>query len=239
MEFDVVRTAETKSTNADLAEAARGGVPEGTVHVTDHQTAGRGRLDRTWEAPAGSGVAMSVLLRPANLTPARWSWIPLLAGVAVVEAVSELGASAALKWPNDVETYGRKLAGILVERVETPTGPAAVVGIGLNVAMSADQLPVPTATSLALEGVYATRDEVASLILSHVANQYSEWSAAGGEAALRESYRQRCSTIGSHVTVELPDGSTLEGLAADIDADGRLVVDGKPVSAGDVVSVRR
>ena len=99
MEWDVRRVAETKSTNADAASAARDGAPEGTVIVADHQTAGRGRLDRTWEAPAGSGLVVSVLMRPTELDPARWPWIPLMAGVAVASAVLEAGLPLAAPFP--------------------------------------------------------------------------------------------------------------------------------------------
>ena len=150
MEFAILETASTRSTNADVAQAARDGAPEGTVHVTEDQTGGRGRLDREWVAPKGSGLAASVLLRPTSVPLHRWGWLPLLTGVAVADAVADLGIRAKLKWPNDVEVDGRKLAGILVEAVSTPDGMAAVVGVGLNVAMTAEQLPVPHATSLAL-----------------------------------------------------------------------------------------
>ena len=179
MEFDIVETSSTGSTNADVAAVARAGAPEGTVHVTSHQTAGRGRLDREWVAPPGSGLAASVLLRPVEVPLDRWGWIPLLVGVALADAVAELGVQPALKWPNDIEVDGKKLAGILVEAVTTPDGAAAVIGVGLNVSMTAAQLPIPAATSLALEGV-----------------------------------------------------------ASGIDADGRLVLEGRAISAGDVVHVR-
>ena len=120
---DVEVTEQTGSTNADVAAAARAGASEGTVHVTDLQVAGRGRLDRVWESPAGSGIAVSVLLRPDEISAARWVWLPLLVGLAVDATVRELGVDCGLKWPNDVLVDDRKLAGILLERVETPLGP--------------------------------------------------------------------------------------------------------------------
>jgi BirA family biotin operon repressor/biotin-[acetyl-CoA-carboxylase] ligase len=236
MKWDVRRVAETESTNADVAAAARAGAPEGTVVVADHQTAGRGRLDRTWEAPPGSGLAMSALVRPDDLDPARWPWIPLMTGVAVAGAVREAGLEPSLKWPNDVEIDGRKLAGILVERVETADGPAAVIGIGLNVAMTIEQLPVPTATSLSLEGSVATRDELLDAVLAGLATHYVLLRA--DPAALRESYLAVCGTVGSTVRVDLPDEATLTGAATDVDEHGRLVVDGRPITAGDIVHVR-
>ena len=236
MEWDVRRVAETASTNADAADAARAGAPEGTVVVAEHQTAGRGRLDRTWESPPGSGLALSAVLRPDGLALADWPWIPLMAGVATAEAVAQLGLVAQLKWPNDVEIGGRKLAGILVERIETPAGAAAIVGVGLNVAMTADQLPIRTATSLRLQGVDADRDEVLSVLLDALGRCHDMLLVDVG--AVRAAYLSACSTVGSRVRVALPDGSELEGEATDVDARGHLIVDGHPITAGDVVNVR-
>lgn len=236
VDWDVRLVAETKSTNADLATAARQGAPEGTVIVAEHQTAGRGRLDRTWEAPRGSGLVMSALMRPPALDPARWPWIPLMTGLAVASAVRDLGLAPSVKWPNDVEIDGRKLAGILVERVETAHGPAAVIGIGLNIAMTVDQLPVPTATSLHLEGGAATREDVLGGVLAGLSVHYELLTSDA--AALRDAYVSECGTVGRNVTVNLPDGSTLTGPATDVDEHGRLVVDGRPITAGDVVHVR-
>ena len=236
-----METATTGSTNEDLSEAARVGAPEGTVHATEHQTAGRGRLDREWEAPPGSGLTLSVLLRPTEVDDARWTWIPLLAGVAVAKAVSEVDSSldVRLKWPNDVEVDGRKLAGILVERVETPDGPAAVVGIGLNVAMTRDQLPVPHATSLAIEGVDAQVGTVRELLLRAIGRWYAMWRSEATNTTLRNAYLDWSGTVGQDVVVTMSDGSTIEGAATDIDEFGRLVVGGQPVGAGDVTHVRR
>lgn len=179
---------------------------------------------------------MSALLRPAGLALASWPWIPLMAGIATAEAVAQLGVVAQLKWPNDVEVDGRKLAGILVERIESSDGPAAIVGIGLNVAMTADQLPIPTATSLSLLGVDVDREEVLSRILDALVRCYDMLLLDVG--AVRAGYLAACSTVGARVRVALPDGSTLDGDATDVDTLGQLVVDGHPVTAGDVVHVR-
>ncbi len=238
---DVVVTSSTASTNVDLAEAARAGAAEGTVHTTDHQVAGRGRLDRVWESPEGSGIAVSVLLRPTEVPAGQWVWLPLLVGLAVAATVEECGVAVGLKWPNDVEVDGRKIAGILLERVDTSDGPAAVVGVGLNVSMRADELPVDTATSLLLEDASETdRTVVLRLLLRNLEALYRAWRGAGGDpaAGVRDSYVRRCVTLGSDVTVALPDGSTLEGRAEDVDDVGRLVVGGTPVSAGDITHVR-
>ena len=241
---------EATSTNAVVAERARSGAPEGLVVVAEHQTAGRGRLDRAWEAPARSALTFSVLLRP-GVTPAEWPWIPLLVGYTVSKALRAEGYDAAVKWPNDVLIEDRKVAGILVERVETPAGPAAVVGVGLNVDLTAEELPVPTATSLGLEpdgsggsGSAPDRTSLLTLLLRSLREAYDAWEA-GGEAAtgrLRSSYTSACVTLGQQVRVEQPTGEPLTGQATGIDEGGRLVVltpGGEvAVGAGDVVHVR-
>ena len=132
----------TASTNAVASARARDGAPHGLVVVAEHQTAGRGRLDRAWETPARSSLTFSVVLRPQVPAP-EWPWLPLLAGHALVTALREIEVPAGLKWPNDVLIGERKVAGILLERVETGDGPAAVLGIGLNVSTTAEELPVP------------------------------------------------------------------------------------------------
>ena len=125
--------------------------PPGTVLITDYQSAGRGRQGRTWTAPPGSGIAMSILVRPEGIDPARWTWLSLLAGLAVSDGIRRTAdLPAVLKWPNDVLVAERKVCGILSERVDTSLGAACVVGIGINVGLAEDQLPVPTATSLAI-----------------------------------------------------------------------------------------
>ncbi len=243
---DIVVTASTGSTNADVAAAARAGAPEGTVHTTDAQTSGRGRLDRTWESPAGSGLAVSVLLRPDSVPATRWVWLPLLVGLAVDATVRECGVESGLKWPNDVLVDGRKLAGILLERVDTPTGPAAIVGVGLNVTLREAELPVPTATSLQLEGATETsRSIILRSYLRNLEALYRAWKASDGDpgAGIRDSYVRRCTTLGTRVRVDLPTGSSsqdevLEGVATGIDDLGRLLVDGRAISAGDITHLR-
>lgn len=244
--IEVVDTA--PSTNALAVQRARAGAPDGLVVVADHQTTGRGRLDRTWETPAGTALTFSMVLRP--VVPTRsWPWLPLLTGYAVDKALRAQGYDAGVKWPNDVLIGDKKVAGILIERIETSDGPAAVVGVGLNVGMRADELPVPTATSLALEsdtasGAGPDRTTVLLSVLSTLREAYDAWQAGGDHTGLRlaESYARACLTIGQDVRVDLPDGSVLEGRATGVDPGGRLVVDGPdgptPVAAGDVVHVR-
>jgi BirA family biotin operon repressor/biotin-[acetyl-CoA-carboxylase] ligase len=239
--LDVVVLPDTPSTNLLVAERARAGAPEWLVVATEHQTAGRGRLDRTWETPSRVALTFSTLLRP-DAPAAAWPWLPLLAGVAVVEALREHDVAAGLKWPNDVMLTGpageAKVAGILVERVDTPTGPAAVLGIGLNVHQDVGELPVATATSVRLQtGRDLDRTALLESLLDRLRSGYAAWSAGGG-AALRPAYVEACVTIGREVRVGLPGGGELTGRATDLDAGGRLVVAGTPVAAGDVVHVR-
>ena len=137
--------ARTGSTNADLVAGARDGAPEGAVLVAEEQTAGRGRMGRSWLSPPRAALTFSVLLRPTDVPAARRGWLPLLAGVAVATAIRQVSAlDAALKWPNDVLLRSGKLAGILAEQ----SGDAVVVGIGVNVSTARHELPAPAASSL-------------------------------------------------------------------------------------------
>jgi BirA family biotin operon repressor/biotin-[acetyl-CoA-carboxylase] ligase len=239
-EVSVVR--ESASTNAEVAAAARDGAAEGLVLIAESQTAGRGRLDRTWESPPRAGLTFSVLLRP-TFPPAGWGWLPLLAGVATASALHRVaGVDVRLKWPNDVLVGDRKLGGILTEAV----GGAVVVGIGLNVTAQREELPVPEATSLAVEGAEVLdRDPLLRAVLRDLAALYADLGAAGGDAeaaGLRRRYVDACATLDRDVTVELPGPRTITGRATGIDLEGRLVVraaDGEhPVGAGDVTHVR-
>lgn len=236
---DVV--AATGSTNADLVAAARAGEDAGVVLVAEQQTAGRGRLTRRWEAPPRSGVTMSMLLRPAA-PPSTWTMLPFVAGVAAAEAVRSVAhVDAALKWPNDLLVGSRKLGGILVERVDD----AAVVGIGVNVSLRPDELPVPIATSVAIEGGVADREALTKELARAFARRYAAWDAAGGASeAILPAYREICATIGVEVVVQLPGGSDIVGQARQVADDGSLVVVDEQgvehrVTAGDVLHVRR
>ncbi|WP_444949929.1 biotin--[acetyl-CoA-carboxylase] ligase [Micromonospora ureilytica] len=255
--------AETGSTNADVAEAARADEPEGLVVVAERQTAGRGRRGRVWQSPARAGIATSVLLRPGEAVPDRgwlpatptgYGWLPLLAGVALVETVARLAElEATLKWPNDLLVDDAKCAGVLAEAVpgRAPDQPPAIVlGIGLNVTLRADELPVnPTglpATSLQLAGAVATdRDPLLRALLRSVADWYDRWRSAGGDAVasgLRDAYLAACSTIGREVRVLLPNGDSLTGTATGVDPDGQLMVTtstgARTLAAGDVLHLR-
>lgn len=245
----------TASTNADLTAAAQAsGWPDLSVLSAEHQHAGRGRLGRGWQTPPHAALTTSVLLRPGVPT-ARWSWLPLLAGLSLVGSLRSMaGVQALLKWPNDVlvaepggDGHPRKLAGVLAEVVSTQAGPAVVVGTGLNVSQTRDELPTPAATSLLLAGASTLdRDTLLRATLRELASHYGGWVAAGGDAVacgLAARVRETCSTIGQEVRVQLPGGAEdLVGTAEGVDDDGRLVVDAggrrTAVAAGDVVHVR-
>ncbi|MFI5532270.1 biotin--[acetyl-CoA-carboxylase] ligase [Kitasatospora sp. NPDC051853] len=244
--LDVV--AETGSTNTDLAARAKEGAPEGAVLVAEEQTAGRGRLERQWSAPARSGLFLSLLLRPKDVPVDRYGWLPILVGVAAAGALNRIaGVETGLKWPNDLQAVvggeERKLGGILTELADG----AVVVGLGLNVSLREDELPVPTATSLALAGAEVTdRETLLRALLRAFAELYGEWVHTAGDphaSGLLPAYAARCTTLGRQVKVQLPGDRELLGEAVAVDGDGRLVVrtpDGSrhPVAAGDVVHVR-
>jgi BirA family transcriptional regulator, biotin operon repressor / biotin---[acetyl-CoA-carboxylase] ligase len=238
----------TGSTNSDLADAARAGAEPGLVLVAEEQLAGRGRLGRGWVAPARSALTFSVLLRPA-VPVGQLGWLPLLAGLAVAEAVGRIAElEVQLKWPNDLLVGQGKLGGVLAERV----GASVVVGVGINVSATAAELPAPTgsalpATSLAVEAAACTdRDPVLRAVLRRIAERYAAWDAPGGDPQLAAAYAERCSTLGRVVRAEMPGGRTVEGTATGLDDAGRLGVrppgpaDAPPewVSAGDVVHLR-
>lgn len=234
----------TGSTNADLVRAARlGRALPWSVLVTEHQVDGRGRLGRTWTSAPGSTLTFSALVP----TPEGTGWAPLLAGLALVEAIEELYAVApALKWPNDVlapaghAEQGRKLAGTLCEL----TGVGVVVGIGLNVDQERDELPVPTATSLRLlAGAHPaalTRQRLLLGVLDHLATVLTAWQQRPEQ--VRDAYRRRCTTLGRTVQVDLGTAGRATAEAVEIDADGHLVVDldgrRQALAAGDVTHLR-
>lgn len=214
----------TASTNAVVAERARAGEPHGLVVVAEEQTQGRGRLDRSWVSPPRAGLTFSALIRPTS----RLGWVPLLGGLGVAQALRrQTEVDAVLKWPNDVLVNDKKVAGLLAEAVDG----AVVLGVGLNVSTRRDELPVPEATSLVLEGATTTdRDTVLRAVLRGIGD------ALGDDT--RTAYRAACSTLGREVRIELPAGDSVTGTAETIDDEGRLVVDGTAYAAGDVVHLR-
>ena len=216
--------------------------------AAEEQRAGRGRMGRTWTAPPRAALTFSVLLKPA-VPPARRGWLPLLAGVAVATAVTQVtGVRTGLKWPNDLLTADAKLAGILAEAA----GDAVVVGIGLNVSTEPAEFP-PTrpgalpAMSLRVAGATALdRASLLLAILGELEHWYRAWQRAGSDpdrSGLRAEYTRLSATIGRTVRAELPGGQALSGPAAGVDSDGRLLVRVSSgfevaVAAGDVVHLR-
>ena len=252
---------ETTSTNDDVVTRLRNELAKQLPHfyvlATDNQTQGKGRLGRTWSAPAGKALAVSVVLRPQtpagrSLPPSSWGWFGLLSGLAMSRAVTSLlpgELTASLKWPNDVLVGSKKIAGVLSEMVETDAGAAVVVGVGVNLFLTEDELPVPTATSLALLGATGVSvDEVLSLYLQEFSRLTNVFMAAAGNArssGIVDQVTTACSTIGARIRVELPSGENPVGTATGISDDGSLIVQvgecAEPllVSAGDVTHIRR
>jgi BirA family biotin operon repressor/biotin-[acetyl-CoA-carboxylase] ligase len=237
--WDVRRHADLDSTNRQAADLARAGAREGVVVVADHQTAGRGRLGRTWEAPPGSSLLMTVLLRPA-LDPARLHLVTMAVALAAADACAEVaGFTPELKWPNDLVVEDRKLAGILAEACIEGNAPQwVVVGIGLNVNWPEEMPPELSGIAVAanhLTGGVVDRERLLVHLLDRLAGRYASLGSVAGD------YRRRCATIGRDVRMELP-GETLRGRAVDVDDAGRLLVDTgltvRAVAVGDVVHVR-
>lgn len=240
--------SETGSTNADLLASARAGAPAGRIRVADHQTAGRGRRDRSWTTAPGDALLVSVLVRP-RVEPGRLAIVTAALAVAAVEACSALGHEhVRIKWPNDlvVGRAGgwRKLAGILAQSEQGPSGPAVVVGMGLN--LVGERLGPLTDRAIALDALGPVPDRVDLLV-----GVFERFAAllqdieAGDDADLRTRYRRHSATIGHEVRCRLDStvgAELVEGLALDVDESGALLVEVagaiRRIITGDVVSVR-
>ncbi len=242
----LVVTKASPSTNSDLL-AAVAAEPAAWPHMSalaaDHQTAGRGRAGREWHTPRGAALTVSFVVRP-RLDPERWGLVPLAVGLACVRALRADGVHAMLKWPNDVvvsvEGQGvhgwgsfRKVAGILCERQDD----VVVSGIGINVSQTAEELPVPHATSLAMVGGHLDRrallDALARCLVEVIgdAEREADVFVADVEAVT--------STLGQQVLVERPGQPPLSGKAIGLGADGSLTIrtaagEDVPVHSGDV-----
>ena len=181
-------------------------------------------------SPPRAGLTFSALVRP-ELPPTDWPWLPLWTGLAVATALRERAeVDAVLKWPNDVLVQDRKVCGVLAE---VPVPGAAVLGVGLNVTTTAGELPHDAAGSLRLAGAATTdRDTLLRAVLRSLAAVLADTDTA------KAAYRERCSTLGRRVRLELPGDRSVEGLAEAVDDSGRLVVDGVAYGAGDVVHLR-
>jgi BirA family biotin operon repressor/biotin-[acetyl-CoA-carboxylase] ligase len=236
---------ETGSTNQDLLSLAQSkNHPEFFTLVTEFQTAGRGRLDRKWQAAPGSSVMASVLLRPSFKDPAGIGWLSLMMAEAIKTALVSLKLDAKIKWPNDVLVENLKISGVLAEANKDLT--VVVVGFGINVNQTAQDLPTSFATSLLEAGASSLdRDNVLAQTLASFRALYLELLDAGGDAVasgLREKIVGSSATIGEIVEVSFPDGTSAVGEAIGIDEGGRLQVKTSSktltVSAGDVLHLR-
>ena len=240
--LDVVET--TGSTNADLlARHSAGEDIAGAVLIAEHQSAGRGRHGRAWSTPERSQIALSVGVDATDVPPAAWGWLPLLTGVAVADAVTATtGIEPGLKWPNDIEVGDGKLGGILTE-VASPD-PVIVVGVGLNVSLTADEAPDERATSLLMLGSsMLDRSALLGSILAELTARIDRWRiTAGPDPGLVADYRRRSITLGSEVRALLPGDREIIGTATDIDDAGQLLIDTGAqtlaVSAGDITHLR-
>ena len=214
----------TGSTNADLLAAVElGGVGDRTVLAADHQVAGRGRLDRRWDAPPGTNLLVSMLFLDVPHPPAA---LTQRVGIAALDAARVVapGVDVMLKWPNDLLLDGRKVAGILAQRSAT-TG-AVVVGLGFNIGWA------PDGAARLGDGIGVARVLREALVA---------FDALG--VGVAERYRDDLATLGTDVHVDLPDGTVLDGRATGVDDDGRLIVaahDGTVhhLDVGDVVHTR-
>lgn len=223
--------AETGSTNSDLTRMASGpdaaAWPDFSVLVAGFQSAGRGRSGREWIAPAGSSLFASLLVRP-NVGLERLSWLPLMAGLAIQQATKALlpTADVGIKWPNDLLIGPLKAAGVLSELL--PDQKGVVVGMGVNLSQSTDELPIETATSLKLAGAEGIRpDEFLSVVLANFRDLYDSWVKAAGDAqvsGLHDQVVANCATVGREVRAVMPDGNDLIGTAIGIDATGRILI---------------
>jgi len=246
----------TGSTNTDLIAAAKDR-PDLSVLVSGFQSAGRGRSGREWLAPEGSSLFASVLLRPTNLAkfhPGAFGWLPLMAGLAMARAVSQFlpDEEVSVKWPNDVLVAEHKISGVLTELLPDLSG--VVIGTGLNLKQTAGELPIETATSLAIELKKQGEninppsvDEILAAYLGELRALYSAFIASGGDAevsGLRASVLDRCGSIGRRVRAIMPGDQEILGVAVGIDETGRILIqpDGArelfAVSAGDIIHLR-
>ena len=222
----------TGSTQSDLIALARAGTANaGDVIVADYQSVGRGRLMRSFNAPQGTALLFSMYIQPKRILD-DWGYIPLIVGTSLAQVLSDFGAN--LKWPNDLLIHEKKVAGIIAEA----TDDGIVIGVGINVGMQSHQLPVPTATSLLIEGARdVTRNQLLIEFLNNFEEKFLAWD--GGSNEISADYLKLSATIGREVRVEYPHGESENGLAVSISHRGELVLgSGQHVQAGDIVHLR-
>ena len=225
----------TGSTQDDLFELASTGaaIPK-TILASEYQSSGRGRLDRTFEAAPHSALTFSMYIEP-KVEKEEWSFLTLLAGLSVYEALHALDPQTVvgIKWPNDLLIGDKKFVGIIAQA----TAKGVVLGIGINVGMSQEELPVVTATSLAIEGfAQLDRNAILAAIINHFEINLEMWE---NDKSFLAEYRTASVTIGKDVEVTLPGGKTINSRAVDISYSGGLLLeDGSEVTVGDVVHLR-
>ena len=241
----IIRFESLASTNSEAARRAVEGAAEGLIIVSGEQTAGRGRLDRTWVSPAGAGLYFSILLRPVIQTTS-WSLLPLMAAIAVHDALlASCGLETDIKWPNDILSGGRKLCGILAETIETDAGRAVVVGIGINLTAEAFPSELRTVAASVQDAVGAIPDPEVLLhsLICALTVRYESLQIIDGPAAIRREWTRRSSyASGKRVNVACV-GEVFAGTTRGLESDGALRVETdtgeiKIVRAGDVTSVR-
>lgn len=239
---DVEWHDEVASTQVLAADAARRGAPEIHVVLADRQTAGRGRRGRAWEAPAGTSLLASFVLRP-TVGQAGLARLPLLAGLALAEVAERYCPDVTLKWPNDLLVGGHKAAGVLAET--GPVGSAVLLGVGVNVDWRGVTRPpaAAAATSFAeAAGGPVDRWRVLAGFVGLFGRRYRDWQEE--PAGFLGDYRRRCATVGQRVRLSRPRGEPLDGVAEQVDDDGALLVTDREgtthrLFAGDVEHARR
>lgn len=250
------------STNTELAAVVtrhEADWPDFSVLTAEGQTAGKGRLERNWQAPQGSALAISVLLRPQNLAVETFGWLSMMSAVAVCQTLRNVGVEAGIKWPNDVLVRGadgeaKKVCGILAQLVALPgKSPVVVLGTGINVSQSTEELPTETSSSvLVAGGTSIDRNHLLEDYLRRLNELYRRLqlaqlpvrSSGEGIPSLRQEVTELLITLGQQVRAELPGGVYLYGRASGIDAQGALLVTDAAgstatISAADVVHLRR
>ena len=220
------------STNREAVQLAQAEVEHGTVVAADSQTAGRGRLSRTWFSPPGANLYCSIILRTARPSERlmEWlSWLPLISALAAAEAIEQTSSiHVSVKWPNDLLIAERKIGGILCESgTGTQSGPFQIIGIGINVNVDCDDWPADlrdSATSIWQERkIVVDRNRLLAQLLLEL-EQCLDELALHGTNRLASAYHQRCSTIGHRVRATLGNGDIVVGLAEGIGRDGSLLV---------------
>ncbi len=221
----------TSTQTALVTRAIAGKVKPGDVITANFQRAGRGRMSRTFEAPKNSALLFSFYLKPQRKKE-DWGWISLIAGTSVAQVLKKY--SATVKWPNDILIKEKKVSGLICEF----NGEGVVVGIGINVGMTMDELPVPTATSLAIQGATnIDRNHLLADVLNEFESIFTHWDL--GDDSITGLYTSLCSTLGTKVQIHYPNDLIEKGIATGISARGELILDsGSHVQAGDVVHLR-